>query len=663
MDTVYMWNKRIVVEDCMKRVKTLALVFGCIPALWAGNGQKMELASPGGTHFVSFWSRQTASGTNELCYRVDYDGASVIETSRAGLDMDNRVWEMALGVRDLEQPGCWMDNMEVDSVTYHPLHDEIWNPLYGERSVVRDRYNSATMYLSKKDGSDYRLNVEVRAYDEGIAFRYFLPEHPKAIFHKITADLTEYAFPAFSMAWTERWAQAKFGYQPISSIKHPVERALTVELPQGKWVALVDADVDDWCLTKFRASEDKANTLVSVMYSPVDAVTYCATPWKIVMAADRPGDLLEHNDIIQNLNPVCRIPDAAQWVKPGKIMREVTLTTEGAMETVDFCADHHIPYMLFDWKWYMPCTSHDGDATKVVETLDLPRIVAYAKEKGVGVWLYVNQHALMKQARELFPILHKWGVVGVKSGFVQYASHRWATWLHDLVRLAAENHLLMNIHDEFRPSGFSRTYPNLLTQEGILGNEEFPDATHNTILPFTRMINGAADYTICYYDERLKNTHAHQLAASLVFYSPLQTLFWYDKPSAYRGEPEIEWFENLPTVFDDSKVLSGHPGKGIVMARRKEKEWFVGLLTNNDGAEEDVPLSFLEEGKTYLAQIYTDGGEEVKTRTHVKCVYKRVNASQVLKFRLRPRGGAAIHLREINREETRQYKKYKGEVL
>jgi len=255
------------------------------------------------------------------------------------------------------------------------------------------------------------------------------------------------------------------------------------------------------------------------------------------------------------------------------------------------------------------------------------------------------------------------GIVGVKSGFVQYASHRWATWLHDLVRLAAENHLLMNIHDEFRPSGFSRTYPNLLTQEGILGNEEFPDATHNTILPFTRMINGAADYTICYYDERLKNTHAHQLAASLVFYSPLQTLFWYDKPSAYQGEPEIEWFENLPTIFDDSKVLSGHPGKGIVMARRKEKEWFVGLLTNNDGAEEDVPLSFLEEGKTYLAQIYTDGGEEVKTRTHVKCVYKRVNASQVLKFRLRPRGGAAIHLREINREETRQYKKYKGEAL
>ena len=105
-------------------------------------------------------------------------------------------------------------------------------------------------------------------------------------------------------------------------------------------------------------------------------------------------------------------------------MRETTISTEGAVATIDFCAEHNIPYMLFDWLWYLPCTSHDGDATKVVDKLDMPRVVAYGKEKGVGVWVYVNQHALMKQARELFPILREWGIVGVKSGFVQYASHR-----------------------------------------------------------------------------------------------------------------------------------------------------------------------------------------------------------------------------------------------
>ena len=111
------------------------------------------------------------------------------------------------------------------------------------------------------------------------------------------------------------------------------------------------------------------------------------------------------------------------------------------------------------------------------------------------------------------------------------------------------------------------------------------------------MINGAADYTICYFDKRLKTTHAHQLAASLVFYSPLQTIFWYDKPSFYHGEPEIEWFENLQTVFDDTKVLDGAPGKNITMARRQGQEWFVAAMTNNEGSEEEIPLTFLDKEK------------------------------------------------------------------
>ncbi|MDO4164800.1 MAG: glycoside hydrolase family 97 catalytic domain-containing protein [Bacteroides sp.] len=647
----------------MKKLGITLCALALAATLSAGNEKELRLTSPDGTHFVVFGQRHLSSGVGEVYYQVNYKGQPVVEESRAGLNLDNRVWEMALGVRKLKQPACWMDNLEVDSISYRQPVDQLWHPLYGERSTVRDAYRAATMHLSKKDGSDYRLQIEVRAYDEGIAFRYFFPEHPKAIFHKVVADLTEYTLPAGSMAWTEQWAQAHFEYLPINDIDKPVERALTLELPSGIWAALTDADVDDWCLTKFLASKEKDHTLTSVMYSPVDIVTYYATPWKVIMAADKPGDLLEHNDIIQNLNPPCQVSDADQWVKPGKIMRETTITTEGALATIDFCAAHNIPYMLFDWLWYLPCTSHDGDATKVVDKLDMPRVVAYGKEKGVGIWVYVNQHALMKQARELFPLLRQWGIVGVKSGFVEYASHRWATWLHDLVRLAAENHLMMNIHDEFRPSGFSRTYPNLLTQEGILGNEEFPDATHNTILPFTRMINGAADYTICYFDRRVKNTHAHQLAASLVFYSPLQTIFWYDKPSAYQGEPEVEWFENLQTVFDDSRMLSGAPGKSAIMARRKGNEWFVGAITNNDGSREVIDLSFLEAGKKYLARIYTDGGEKVSTRTHVKCTYLQVSSTQTLKFDLKPRGGAAIQFIPMDDKAAKKYKKYKGEIL
>lgn len=618
-------------------ITSMAMLLVCGMAQAAGEATELKLTSPDGVNEVTF-----SKPDRELTYQVRMNGADVILPSRAGLDLDNRVWEMALGKRDLQQPDCWMDLLTVDSVRVHQPVDKTWHPQYGERSAVRDRYNSATMYLSRHDKSKYRLNVEVRAYDEGIAFRYFFPEHPDAIFHKVTADLTDYTFPAGTMAWSEQWAQAKFDRTGIDEIKYPVERALTLELPDGKWVAVTDADVDDWCLTKFVARDRKPGTLQSVMYSPVDVVTYAATPWKIIMTADTPGRLLENNDIVLNLNPEAE--SDFDWVKPGKIMRCTKLTTEAAMEVIDFCAAHNIPYMLYDWKWYEPCTSHDGDATKVIPQIDMKKVVEYGREHGVGIWLYINQHALQKQHKELLPVVAGWGVKGVKSGFVQYASHRWATWLHDLVREAADNKLMMNIHDEFRPSGFSRTYPNLVTQEGICGNEEFPDATHNVTLPFTRMINGAADYTICYYDKRLKNSHAHQLAASLVFYSPMQTIFWYDNPQMYKGEPEIKWFEDLETTFDDTKVLGGFPGRDIVMARRKGDIWWVAAMVNNDGAKETIDLSFLEPGRKYVAEIYTDGYDKVKTATKVAMSTRKVTSKDKLKFDVPGRGGVAMRI-------------------
>lgn len=622
----------------MKNVKLKIVAAAMLLPIFAGAAfaDTLTLKSPDGRNVATF-----ARSGKELTYSLTVDGNPAILPSRAGLDIDNRTWEMALGKRDLAQPDCWMDLMEVDSVTYHASHDSVWHPLYGERSTVRDRYNSATLHLSRHDKSKYRLDVQVRAYDEGLAFRYFFPEHPAAIFHKVTEDLTDYTFPEGTMAWSEEWAQAFFKHSAVDSIVRPVERALTLELPDGKWLAITDADVDDWCLTKYVARKDRKNTLRSVMYSPVDIVTYYATPWRVIITGDTPGELLENNDIIQNLNPAAQGDFA--WVKPGKIMRETTITTEGAFKVIDFCAEHNIPYMLFDWLWYVPCTSHDGDATKVVKKLDMPRVVEYANEKGIGIWLYVNQHALMKQQKELLPLLKKWGIKGIKSGFVQYASHRWATWLHDLVRDAAANGLMMNIHDEFRPSGFSRTYPNLLTQEGICGNEEWPDATHNVTLPFTRMINGAADYTICYFDKRLRNTHAHQLAASIVFYSPLQTILWYDTPSRYNGEPEVEWFENLETVFDDTRVLEGYPGKSVTIARRKGSDWWVGTMTNNDAAVREIDFSFLEPGAKYEARIYSDD-PKVETATKVKCSRKTVKKGDRMKLDLLPKGGAAIHL-------------------
>ena len=632
----------------------------------------LQLTSPNGQQRVTFHQVQRPDGGREMRYNIRYKEMDVIVDSRCGLNLDNRTWEMALGLRELHQYASWMDPMELDSVSPVTQVRSSWTPLYGQRSLVEECYNSAVIYLSRKPerpieqltaplspsgyaqrearkpddriASNYRLQIEVRAYDEGVAFRYYLPEHPAAIFHKVAADETQYTLPEGTRAWAEQWAQAFAEHLPIASLEHPVEMPLTMDYASGIWASILTADTDDWCLTRLQS--DGRQTLHSVMYSPVDVVTYAASPWHVVMAADTPGELIERSHLVDMLNPPCAIADAEQWVMPGTIMRETTLTMEGARATIDFCARHNIRYMLFDWKWYEPCTSHDGDATKPISRLDMPEVCRYARSKGVGVWLYVNQHALMKQARELFPLLREWGVVGVKSGFVQYASHRWSTWLHDLVRLAAENHLMMNIHDEYRPTGFSRTYPNLLTQEGICGNEEFPDADHDTTLPFTRMLAGAADYTICYYDPRLRNTHGHQLAASMIYYSPLVTLFWYDRPQLSHDEPELTWFDQLPTTWDETRVLSGQPGDHIVMARRKGDTWRVAVMGNNEARQLTVDLgSLLDMGKSYRLTLYEDD-PTVETATHIRVSQRTLKRLTPKKARLglglQARGGATI---------------------
>ncbi|MDR1526644.1 MAG: glycoside hydrolase family 97 C-terminal domain-containing protein, partial [Dysgonamonadaceae bacterium] len=184
---------------------------------------------------------------------------------------------------------------------------------------------------------------------------------------------------------------------------------------------------------------------------------------------------------------------------------------------------------------------------------------------------------------------------------------------------------------------------------GIRGNEEFPDATHNTILPFTRFLAGAGDYTICYFDPRIKTTHAHQLALAAVYYSPLQFLYWYDTPDRYNGEPEVAFFDSIPTVWDDTKIIDGAIGEYIITARRSGNDWFLGAITNNDAREISIPLAFLDKGQKYIAKIYTDD-DKIETRTKVAVSEKVVSQKGVLRFQLKASGGAAIQLRIKNYE-------------
>ena len=622
-----------------------AAVWLCAATVHAAAADMIErVASPDGHIVLELAQKLDAAGKRALSYNVRYDGETVIRDSLLELRLDNHLSENAMAL-PVDHHARWFENLRVTGV-HRARHDSTWTPVTGERTHVRDQYEALTVDLVKDDNPTYKLSVEVRAYDAGVALRFAFPENEKGTYYRIVGEDTEFALPAGTRAWFHGWAQGPYQLMPLRDWPDQAERPLTLQLPNGLSVALLEGQMVDYARTKFKLSPDKPDTIVTAMHDPADLVSPFATPWRGIMIARRPGQLIENNDFILNLNAPSRIADTS-WIKPGKIMRVMSLTTKDAKANIDFAARHKLQYVLFDFKWYGNAFSFDADATKVaIPDFDLPGIIAYAKAKGIGVWLYVNQQGLMAQGDTLFQTYRDWGVAGVKFGFVQVGSHRWTTWLEKTIQQAAAANIMVNIHDDWRPTGEQRTWPNLLTAEGIRGNEEMPDATHNTVLPFVRYLAGAADYTICYYDPRIRTTHAHQLALAVVYYSPLQTLYWYDTPERSHDEPELAFWDRIPTTWDETRVLDGAPGRDVTIARRKGDEWFVGSITNNDARRIPLRFDFLPKGKRYEATIYADD-PAAPTRTKVGIRTRTVDAATVLQLDLPASGGQALWLRPL----------------
>jgi alpha-glucosidase len=626
-------------------LRPLSLILCLCATVHAAAADMIErVASPDGHIVLELAQKLDAAGKRALSYNVRYDGETVIRDSLLELRLDNHLSENAMAL-PVDHHARWFENLRVTDVR-RAGHDSTWTPVTGERTRIRDHYEALTVDLVKDDNPTYKLSVEVRAYDAGVALRFAFPENEKGTYYRVIGEDTEFALPAGTKAWFHGWAQGPYQLMPLANWPDQAERPLTLQLPNGLSVALLEGQMVDYARTKFKLSLDKPDTLVTAMHDPADLVSPFATPWRGIMIARRPGQLIENNDFILNLNAPSRIADTS-WIKPGKIMRVMSLTTRDAKANIDFAARHKLQYVLFDFKWYGNAFSFDADATKVaIPDFDLPAIIAYAKSKGIGVWLYVNQQGLMAQSDTLFQTYRDWGVAGVKFGFVQVGSHRWTTWLEKTIQQAAAAHIMVNIHDDWRPTGEQRTWPNLLTAEGIRGNEEMPDATHNTVLPFVRYLAGAADYTICYYDPRIRTTHAHQLALAVIYYSPLQTLYWYDKPERSHDEPELAFWDRIPTTWDETRVLDGAPGRDVTIARRKGDEWFVGSITNNDARRIPLRFDFLPKGKRYEATIYADD-PAAQTATHVGIRTRTVDASTVLQLDLPASGGQALWLRPL----------------
>ncbi|MFA9193366.1 glycoside hydrolase family 97 catalytic domain-containing protein [Flavobacterium sp. FBOR7N2.3] len=620
--------------------------------------QKLE--SPDGAYEFTFYQKTNSANDKQMYYTLSYRGKTVVLESELGVLIENQTFESALAIPN-DTSKVWGENLNFIDVQRNATN-ETWKAVYGENSIIRNHYKEMVISFRKGETSvedldngydknkSYFMNVIVRAYNEGVAVRYHFPEPTNGLFLHIVGEQTQFTMPEGTMAYYEPWAQGPYSLLPLKDWKGQSERPLTMKLTNGLTVAVTEAQMTDYARMKFSLNAVKPNTLQATLYGSVDVIPAYSTPWRVIMAGEKATDLMTNNSIILNLNPENQIKDVS-WIKPGKVIRVAKLTQEDAKKCVDFAAERGLQYIHLDASWYGPEMKMSSDATTVSETKDfnMPELTAYAATKGIGLWVYVNQRALIQQLDSILPLYQKWGIKGIKFGFVQVGNQRWTTWMHEAVKKCAEYNLMVDIHDEYRPTGFSRTFPNLMTQEGIRGNEEMPDANHNTILPFTRFLAGPADYTIAYYNNRIQNTHAHQLALSVVYYSPIQFMYWYDQPSAYQGEPEIEFFDKVKTVWDETKILNGEVGEYITVARRSSKDWFVGAITNTQARKVSIPTTFLVKGKKYMVKSYQDN-DSISTRTKVSVSEQKIKGGETLTFDLKASGGIALIISEVQKK-------------
>ncbi|HLO36902.1 MAG TPA: glycoside hydrolase family 97 N-terminal domain-containing protein, partial [Lacibacter sp.] len=321
---------------------------------------KVLISSPDQKHVLSFYQKQSADGTRTMFYKLDYRNQPVILESVLDIQLDNNLSERAMALK-VDKRTKWCENLVIKKIVSSVV-DASWRPAYGERSMVTEKYNAATIEMIKDDNPIYPINVELRVYNEGVAFRFFFPENVKGTYYRIMNEHTEFALPEGTKAWHHSWAQAPYKLLPLKDWPDESERPLTLELPNGLFACLAEAQMVDYARTKFKLSNEKPNTIVTSMYTPADLISPFATPWRVIMVGETAGELVEHNDLILNLNQPSKIADQS-WIKPGKIMRVMTQTTKDAYENIDFAVKHNLQYILFDWKWYGPAFSFTSDAT------------------------------------------------------------------------------------------------------------------------------------------------------------------------------------------------------------------------------------------------------------------------------------------------------------
>lgn len=583
----------------------------------------LVIASPDNRLRVELNSNQTS----DIIYSFSANAKLIISDSKLGLN----------GIERAVPIGC-----------SHRSNNTVWKPLWGKRASVPDSYNEVKIELTT-------YTLIIRAYNEGIAFRYEIPQG------KPEKDLTEFNFAGNYTAWYYNGERANIGPEKLMDCSGKRFPVMTVKVDKDNYVAIHEANLS-WGEPLVLQSR-KQETRFDIASKPSDS-------WKVVMYGDKPGSLVDSH-ILELLNPPPAKSTDFSWVKPGVSVWDwriagaqvdgfrYDMSLASWKKMVDFASKNNIRYLSLDADWYGPEFGQQSDPLKGGKVAEVHEIIKYAKTKGVRIWLYLNDVGGRK-----FPIAQTlkqygdWGAAGIKYGFMSGTAEEKNERTRMITELCAKNRLLCNFHDgPVHPYGQMRTFPNALTREYCqaqldAGTPLQPKTFVTSV--FVNMLAGPLDMNNGLADLlQTGRTHgaayptnttlAGEAARTLITFSGVTVI--PDLPENYQKHPELLKFissQKMPWL--ESKTLDGEIGEFIVMARQaNDKTWLIGAATNEKGRDLDIPIDFLKKGK-FKAIIIQDGdhSDYRKPVESYKVMEKEVGRNDTLHVRLAPGGGACI---------------------
>ena len=657
----------------IKKFYILCAALFCFMAVSAQ--QNVSVSSPDGKlKFLLKITPETVS------YEVNYKKQLLVENSLLGFSFDN---------------GEFGSNLKTGKVRRKSI-DETYELVVGKVSSARNHCNEMIVPLQEKEAPGRLINLVVRAFNDGVAFRYEFPEQEGWNSYVMYDEKTQFRLNGNPMTLlmylpgyinTHEGVYTHTEYDKIAK-KRLIEMPVTLEFDNGIYMSITEAAVRDYAgmylVKEKNGFAGKLSPRLGQEKIKVEINEFPhRTPWRVLSVADRVGGLLETN-ILTSLNEPCKIEDTS-WIKPcrttftwwnGNVVPDSTFSPGNNFETnkyyIDFAArnglDAHGIYGYAETPWYYDDNFNFGwagpnaDITRPIPCLNMPRIVEYAKSKEVGIHLWVHWRPLYDKLEEAFALYEKWGVKGLMVDFLDRDDQEMIRIQEEILQAAARHRLFIQFHGSSKPSGLTRTYPNEFTREGTLNYEvckwdTLVNADHDISVPFTRLLAGPTDYhlggfralprdefKIQYVNPYVMITRCHMMAMYVVLENHLTSLC--DTPMAYEGQPGFEVLRTVPGTWDEMRVPLAEFNKYVTVARRNGTDWWIGTLNDGTARTLNLKLDFLGEGE-YRAEIYTDAPDAEKNPNHLSKEIRTVTRKDKIELPLAVDGGAVLRISKL----------------